>query len=206
MTLKQVTINSTTFMVDSEVPSWPEFWSKVEDGSWEPETFALMDRYLTPDWRWVDIGAWIGPTVLYASRKCGRVDAYECDPVALKALRTNLDLNNSKNVAVYNFALGSEDTALNLWSNQFGGSESSLIQQDQSQSAISVSVFDDLKIFKEKGYADDPKIVVKMDVEGAERMILSRLAEIMPNSKCIWYISHHDQNNKQTRIELRLPK
>ena len=93
MTIKQIKIKDETFTVDSNVPSWPEFWERVEDGSWEPEIFALMDRYLTPEWRWVDIGAWIGPTALWAAHRGAQVVCVEPDTTAFDCLEHNLAAN-----------------------------------------------------------------------------------------------------------------
>ena len=81
----RISVNGTSFNVDETLPH--PFWSGVNDGRWEPDTFRLFDRVLMPNWRFVDIGAWVGPTALYAARKVATVDAYECDPVALGHLR-----------------------------------------------------------------------------------------------------------------------
>jgi tRNA G37 N-methylase Trm5 len=110
-----ITVNDVVFNVDEKFQ--PEFWTIVNEGRWERETFHIMDRFLKPDWRFVDIGAWIGPTALYAARKCETVDAYECDPVALRELRNNLRLNldlRSK-VEIHEFALGEAEGFLRLW-------------------------------------------------------------------------------------------
>lgn len=190
--MKQVTINNVNFNVDPVVPSWPEFWDRVEAGLWEPETFALMDRFLEPGWRWVDIGAWIGPTALYAAAKGAQVDAYECDPVALRALKANLALNPELRVRVNEFALGAENKYQIGRSNQLGNSETSLIRPPEDHLwCAAVPVCDALEIFQAKGYASDPHTIVKMDVEGSEFVILPRLAELISDSRCVWLVSFH---------------
>ena len=44
-----------------------DFWRRVGSGLWEPQTFEVFERFLRPDRSYVDIGAWIGPTVLYGA-------------------------------------------------------------------------------------------------------------------------------------------
>src|SRR5688500_9227826 len=67
------------------VPSHdPRFWKLVTAGGWEPDTFVVLNRMLSGGTPYVDCGAWIGPTVLYAACKGARVTAFECDPVAIQ--------------------------------------------------------------------------------------------------------------------------
>lgn len=54
-------LNGEPFRLD---PYHSKFWRKATAGGWEPETFAVLDQHLSPDRDYVDIGAWIGPTVL----------------------------------------------------------------------------------------------------------------------------------------------
>jgi hypothetical protein len=44
------------------------FWRDIYSG-WENEMFEVFDKYLTKDKVFIDIGMWITPTSLYASRK-----------------------------------------------------------------------------------------------------------------------------------------
>ena len=74
-------------------PYHSTFWRKAAAGKWEPETFAVLNAHLGPDRDYLDIGAWIGPTVLYGARKARRVVALEPDPVAFRALSWNIELN-----------------------------------------------------------------------------------------------------------------
>jgi len=81
------------------------FWKMFADGSWEPSTFEIFDRFLDRQETFVDIGAWIGPTALYAARRAKRVFAFEPDPVAFRSLVQNLELNRCDNVVPYPVAV-----------------------------------------------------------------------------------------------------
>src|SRR3712207_221008 len=71
----------------------PTFWDRVEAGRWEPETLAAIDRLVDHRTTFLDLGAWVGPTALYAAGIARRVVAAEADPAALDQLRRNLAAN-----------------------------------------------------------------------------------------------------------------
>jgi FkbM family methyltransferase len=197
----RISVNGTSFNIHDTLPHW--FWSDVQNGRWEPETFRLFDRLLTPHSRFVDIGAWIGPTSLYAAQKCGSVDAYECDPVALGALRLNIAANPDllHRYRLHEHAVGDEDAFIKIHSAEFGNSMTSIYHRQQRGTAvlqhpqsIQVGMRDARALFREKGYAADARTLIKMDVEGAEFRILPRISDVIANSRCIWFISFHEWN------------
>jgi hypothetical protein len=78
------------------------FWKSVERGEWEPYTFSVLDRFVTPETTVIDIGAWIGPVTLYAAKTAKHVFAIEPDPVAFKELSA---LASVPNVSLFNHAI-----------------------------------------------------------------------------------------------------
>ena len=83
--------NGKTFFVNSSNNA--SFWASMQVGVWEPETFKIFDIFLDKNHSYVDLGAWIGPTVLYGCQNAKFCYAIEPDPVALKQLKNNEDLN-----------------------------------------------------------------------------------------------------------------
>jgi FkbM family methyltransferase len=71
------------------------FWHRVEIGDWEPFAFRLLDRFLDRNHSYIDVGAWIGPTLLYGSHIAQHCYALEPDPVAFSRLLENVQLNPS---------------------------------------------------------------------------------------------------------------
>lgn len=65
---------------------WDGFWAQFHAGAWEPHTAQLMADLLQPGDLYVDVGAWIGPCVVWARRLGARVLAFEPDPVAFTEL------------------------------------------------------------------------------------------------------------------------
>ena len=84
------------------------FWEKVNKKIWEPETIQLYNKLLNKNSTYVDIGAWIGPTTLYASKLCKMAYAFEPDPVAYKYLIENIHLNKLSNVAPFNLGINTQ--------------------------------------------------------------------------------------------------
>ncbi len=208
-------INGVTFAVGDGPADYGAFWSRVGAGTWEPETLALMDRLLRPGSRFVDIGAWIGPTALYAAAKGAVVDAYECDPVALDRLKYNISVNPAleRRIDVHEFAIGDSEHELQIWSGHLGNSETSVFANHEregvvtacSESAI-VRMRDAAQVFQERGYAQLPSTLIKIDTEGAEFLIVPRLAEIIAGSHAVWYISFHELNINPTSVPARFAR
>lgn len=65
---------------------WLNYWNLYHSGRWEPGTKEFLRQILRPGDLFVDIGAWIGPTVLWALEFGASVIAIEPDPVAFREL------------------------------------------------------------------------------------------------------------------------
>jgi FkbM family methyltransferase len=174
-----------------------------------------MDRLLKPGSRFVDIGAWIGPTSLYAAAKGAVVDAYECDPVALDRLKYNVSVNPAleRRIAVHEFAIGDAEQELQVWSGQLGNSETSVFANHEREGVVVacsestlVPMRDAAQVFQERGYAQVPSTLIKIDTEGAEFRIVPRLAEIIAGSCAVWYISFHEFNINSTSVPVRFAR
>ena len=67
------------------------FWQEVASGAWESDTFAIFDRFLDQQHSYIDIGTWIGPTLLYGCQLARRTYGLEPDPIAFAELEANLE-------------------------------------------------------------------------------------------------------------------
>jgi FkbM family methyltransferase len=205
-----ITINGTTFQIVDELPH--RFWSGVNEGRWEPESFRIIDHFLTSDWRFVDIGAWIGPMTLYAAKKCGRIDAFECDPIAIRQLRDNLAINPdvASKVQLHEYALSDADGFVQLYSRAIGNSETSIFsahERDNSVMACNESFIagsrDIRNVFRDHGYLSCARTFVKMDIEGAEFRVVPHLSDLISECSCVWYISFHELNINPPNVAAR---
>ena len=113
----RTTIGGLSFKCD---PYHIGFWRLAAKGVWEPHTFRILAKFLHPDSVYLDLGAWIGPTVIYAARKCAQVICFEPDMIAYQYLIWNIELNELRNVKPYNVALADQNAIMRMAS--FGGS------------------------------------------------------------------------------------
>ncbi|CAK0757174.1 hypothetical protein CCP1ISM_7140001 [Azospirillaceae bacterium] len=83
------------------------WWQSYASGRWEPQTLALLYKILRPGDLYIDVGAWIGPTVLFAAARGATVVAFEPDRTAFRELAANVAANPSlsKRITLHNTAL-----------------------------------------------------------------------------------------------------
>lgn len=83
-----VRIMSHSYRVE---PHW--FWPEFADG-WEESTWSVFSRYLKKDMPFLDVGAWVGPTVLYAaSLGAAKIVAVEANPASAAHLAKTVSMN-----------------------------------------------------------------------------------------------------------------
>jgi hypothetical protein len=90
--------NDSYFLINKKVnESNLDFWENFS--SWENETFEILDRFLDKNKIFIDIGAWIGPSSIYASRKSKHIFALENDTKSIEILEQNCK-DNCKNYTI----------------------------------------------------------------------------------------------------------
>lgn len=152
-----------------------DFWIAVGSGYWEPTTYEIFDGLISDKYCYLDIGAWIGPTALYATQLAKRAYAFELDPIAFQELKQNVAANKNADWAsrlvIYNKAIASSSGTLRLGSRGSGGdSMSSVLFVDGETSwdveAITLAQFIDTEKLQ------DEKLFLKIDIEGGEYELL----------------------------------
>ncbi len=179
-------LNGEPFRLD---PYHSKFWRKASAGAWEPETFAVLDKYLSPNSDYLDIGAWIGPTVLYGARKARHVWCFEPDPTAFRHLAWNLDLNDIHNVSAFGVALSDQFGVARMASvrGEPGDSTSSLLHDGAHGSDALTVAWDQFEAANDLSGVS----LVKMDIEGAEYAVLPTLIPFLKKHRPALYLSTH---------------
>ena len=117
----RVSRNEYEFIVKFD--EFNKFWTVFDNGTWEENTFLLFDRFINSNTIYIDIGAWIWPTVLYASRISKEVYAFELSRL-FDVLHANAALNQhnhkASKVILYKIAVGLEDKFIQLGSSNSG--------------------------------------------------------------------------------------
>ena len=168
------------------------FWISASGGRWDPETFRVFDRFLSSTASYIDVGSWIGPTLLYGCQLARAAYGIEPDPVAYAELRKNIQLNASlaANVNIYNVCIATTSGSVKFGSRAEGGdSMSSLLFADQGKTVWNVAAlrFED---FVKKANVTDCSFI-KIDIEGGEYQLLSSIAPWLNKCRPTLYLSFH---------------
>jgi len=148
---------------------------RLHRGTWEPKVIEFFAQALRPGDVVFDIGAYVGPYTLLASRlvgPSGRVYAFEPDPVAQALLERNVAVNQVLNVSVVPYAVGAYDGWGSLTFSALGDSTPRVVPAPdaatKSVPIVSLSTF-----CRQRNIRPD---VIKIDVEGAEADVLAQPA------------------------------
>lgn len=165
-----------------------DFWKELSAGNWEPNTFNVFDAYLTKDTVYLDIGAWIGPTVCYASKIASKVIAFEPDPYAFYILEENVKLNRLSNVSLFNNAVAHKNMLLPMSSfgSALGDSQTSALKGGKGKQFVAKA-----KTFKDIIEAHGEPDFIKIDIEGGEFELLSNAGSFFEQHTPTLYISFH---------------
>lgn len=179
-----------------------DFWHRVESGAWEPGTFKVFDHFLDQDTVYVDIGAWVGPTLLYAAQCVKASHAFEPDPVAFEELSRNLQSNDQaawrRRVQIYWRAVDHQAGKLKLGNPRGGGDSMTSVLFSNESASWEVETISLPDFFAEHDLRSG-KVFVKMDIEGAEYQLLPHLRELLSQPDLVLYLSVHPWLLLQTR-------
>ncbi|WP_124981167.1 FkbM family methyltransferase [Nonlabens xiamenensis] len=170
------------------------FWKVASRGQWEPETLRILDQHLDANSLFLDIGAWIGPTVLYAARKCKEVICFEPDPIAFQELRKNIRLNNFSNVQPFQAAVSDQNqiSRMSSLNAHLGDSMTSLLADPKTQKqgfdalVLSWHTIEELLVNKH------PQMI-KIDVEGSEFALIPAMATYLKKFQPTLLLSIHPE-------------
>jgi FkbM family methyltransferase len=178
---------------------YQRFWDRIDRGVWEPEIFAVFDRFLRPDRSCLDIGAWIGPTTLYAAGRARKVYALEPDPIARRELEQNVLLNPSlaSRITVSGYCIAPVTGGVQLYAggmyaeggSALGDSMTSFVGSDGSVESILADGIT-LGDFERLHEIDDCDFI-KMDIEGGEFAILTSHREYWRRVHPTLHVSFH---------------
>ena len=159
----------------SQLPFWSNF-----DGGWEPDTLKIFQKYLHHGRSFIDVGAFVGPTILYATvAGATKIDAIEADPFAFHQLELNCDYNKESlpptNLHYLCIANKDGEKAL-MAADTPSSSGSSTVRHETALFQWQVKTICLTTFFKKIGF--EGKGLVKIDIEGAESLILDDIQKI----------------------------
>jgi FkbM family methyltransferase len=190
----------------------PTFWDRVEAGRWEPGTLALIDRLVDGGTTFLDLGAWVGPTALYAAARARRVLAVEADPAALEQLKRNLAVNPdlAQRIEVVAGAIHAHQGPVTLGARRKAGDSMSSTLLAGSEHTWTAAAITPAQLAQR--LRPDERLIIKMDIEGAEYALLPHLGPLLDCADAILVAFHptilaaalgnHREAARQTRVAL----
>jgi FkbM family methyltransferase len=175
--IRSLVIAGTRFNVDDDKET---FWDKAAAGEWEPETLASVRALAREDTLFLDIGGWIGPITLLAAARGARVLTFEPDPRAFELLASNVAANPDlvPRIRLTNAAVSPTAGRVRLGSpRKPGDSMGSILAADNGAALWEAAAILPAEIAAMAEGAS--RIVLKMDVEGAEYTLLPHLAPLL---------------------------
>jgi FkbM family methyltransferase len=155
------------------------FW----DGYYERPLVEWLKRALGPADVFWDVGANIGAISLVAAGLCRRVVAFEPDPRSIGELRRNIDANGLSNVEIVPSALGLAAGSATLYQSAGNNTGLTSLVPGRSQAiderVVRVIRADDF-IAEHAGLAPT---VMKLDVEGAEHLVLGGAPNLLRSGR-----------------------
>jgi FkbM family methyltransferase len=183
----------------------PTFWDRVEAGLWEPGTLAILDEFVDARTTFLDLGAWVGPTAFHAAARARRVLAVEADPAALDQLRRNLAVNPdlSSRIEVVPKAVHPTPGPVSLGAKRKPGDSMSSVLLANGPNAWTVEGITPAELAAR--LAGDGRIVLKLDVEGAEYALLPHLGPLLTPRTAAILVSFHPRIAREA-LGSSLPK
>jgi FkbM family methyltransferase len=172
-----------------------KFWNKFQSGKWEPSTFKIFDRFCDKDHSYIDIGAYIGPTVLYGCQLARHCFAIEPDPIAFQELKNNIELNEhiKSRITLSKYCISSHIGTIKLFTSEenvenAGGSSSTIL--DNGYKNFWEVQTTTLQQFIQDFHITDCNFI-KIDTEGAEFDIIPNALDYLKNQKPTLLIELH---------------
>lgn len=152
-------------------------------GNFEPPTAHLVSSLLYEGDTMIDVGANIGFFTLLASRKVGpsgKVCAFEPVPSTCAAMERNLSINGIVNVIVHEIALSNLTGTVTIHegpARNRGLSSIRPISNASGRHSVPVAAFDSLEVSR------GPIHLIKIDVEGAEQLVIEGAMECLRRNR-----------------------
>ena len=180
MVRKLVTLKNSSFTVDTDGDHYGiEFWKSLEERKWEPDTNDFLEREIDSHTLLIDVGAANGSICLLGACFGARVVGYEPNPTVYNVCLKNIALNQgiSESILLKLAAVSNVESQMffKVGSNSNVITEISVGKHSDADTVIPVlSLAKELEIHARQ----NEKIIVKMDIEGAEFTILHDLSTL----------------------------
>lgn len=147
------------------------FWKEFKEQGWEPETFDNFKRNITKETTFIDLGAWVGVTSIWASViGCKKIYAVEANPRSYALLKKTISANQSLQeiISLSNHCISNVNGSIVKFGKKL--SSTSRITKGGHYSVKTITLKNYINAI---GSLDN--VFLKIDIEGAEEQILDDL-------------------------------
>lgn len=191
----EVNKKSTKFFINTLDTQNLNFWENIYNLTWEDETFDIFDQYSNIEKIIIDLGAWVGPTVLYNSNKFKHIYAVEADKKSIECLKNNILINNFENITIIPKAIFNTNGTVFFGNNKFRSdscpNDSTSQIQKKNDNTYEIESITINKLIQEYKINISDIAIIKVDIEGGEEFILKDLIELYLECKIPIYVSFH---------------
>jgi FkbM family methyltransferase len=172
----------------------------LETGQWEPDSWATIKQQLPIGGTFVDVGAHIGTYSLKAARvvgERGHVISVEPNPATVQALRDNIQASGTNVISVQPVACSDSETELDLFAATRSNTGETSLSRENARQSGSVSAVYHVRARPLDAILQDAGVsrvdVIKIDVEGAELLVLKGAKQTLARYSPILLVEVVDQ-------------
>ena len=167
----------------------------LQSGQWEPHLFTILDHYLRADRSYIDMGAFIGATVLYAAQLARHCYAFEPNTLSHRILMDNVALTRamSSKVTVFEGCIWRESGPCKIVARgKRPHTRATSIRHTAGCAYWEVTAL----TFAEFTRRFDVKNVnfIKLDIAGAESIVLPTMRDYLRSERPTMLVSVHAFN------------
>jgi FkbM family methyltransferase len=163
---------------------------------YEPDTQSLIEAFCDQETIFLDIGAAYGCMSLLAAASRARVYSYEPNPQVFRGLISNALLNQTLGhpIRVFNKAVSTKSRSLDLTTSNTNQILSPIVFTNwNNKSVVEVVGLTEVINAVQSRHSSNHKLVIKMDIEGAEWVILqdSETLKCLKLNRCLMILALH---------------
>lgn len=182
-----------------------EYYESVGNDVWEPATVSFFEKNCDRNTVLMDVGAATGVLSMFAAKLGAEVIAFEPNPIAMSVLKRNIEINAlEESISAVSDAISDEDSVMKFSVGSNSNVLSPIVMHGmQNHENTEIKVRNIVHVVNDQRLRSSKKIIVKMDIEGAEYKILCNKFAVNEVSKSIskMFISFHPGFNRPTKIK-----
>ncbi len=168
--------------------------------SFEAGTLDFFDAVLPDCDRLIDVGAYVGLMSLYAADRVAEVCAFEVSPTNFDLLSRDMMANEAlrDRIRLFNFGLGDCDAQVPLYRKGLADSGTSIFRTVEREVLLQGSI-ETMAVLRDartvmKEISLTARSLLKIDIEGAEYLVVPALADMLAITRPYLHLSFHPFN------------